>query len=420
MIVKDDVLTSLSLSIARALTIDGKFEHKLSDTNRHKQTNRHILFLKTLLSYRAFTKNTLARLTNSNSIMYSNITHRINQTSSPSYDIHPSNTNNRKIINTNRSNRTLKETFKKTQLRCSATTTTATTINNNNIIIILEIPKTILVSHDEDDNNSNTKKKEIENSEIIRNKLVKLANEIPELTWTANQVIEELGKDISRVFVCCSRRSSTYSFDDDDDDEEEEDETIQEKEEVEEFVGFLVCWVVGKEETQILELAVRPDMRRKGIACKLIERAMEIDSEETYLEVSERNANAIRLYEKYGFKVANGATARKNYYKDGSSALLMSAKKPYLFQSQSETSAETKEEIVTTRELVRRLAGLSEELAKIPAPLDPNDRSDVDGQSRYIRTKDPVREVPFERNRRGENDFSYRRSNRRKSLLDDD
>ncbi|CAL6297478.1 unnamed protein product [Bathycoccus prasinos] len=243
---------------------------------------------------------------------------------------------------------------------------------------------------------------------FIEKALVECAANVPEITWSNEQIKEELGRDISRVFIAVEV-----------DDENGHDNVD------EECSGFSS---VGSSpgETQILELAVRSDQRRRGIARRLLDAAVNAAPEnELHLEVSERNGAAIALYKRYGFVSSSPEAVRKNYYKDGSGAILMfmnSSSSSSGGDSDSSSDAQkngNEEEVVSTRELVRRLAGLPEELAKVPAPLDPNDRSDVDGDSstRYLKTQAPIREVPFERNRDG-NDFSYRRSNRRNSLLD--
>jgi len=253
---------------------------------------------------------------------------------------------------------------------------------------------------------------------FVENALLECAENVPEITWSHEQIREELGRDISRVFIA-------VEDDDDDDDDEEVKKQLATESNDKKVLGFIVCWLVAGE-TQILELVVRSDQRRRGIARQLLDAAVNAGpGNELHLEVSERNGAAIALYEKYGFVYPSPKVVRKNYYKDGSGAVLMSmnsSSKTSDSDSDSSSDAQengNEEQVMSTRELVRRLAGLPEELAKVPAPLDPNDRSDVDGDSstRYLKTQVPIREVPFERNRGG-NDFSYRRSKRRNSLLD--
>ena len=255
---------------------------------------------------------------------------------------------------------------------------------------------------------------------LVEKALLECAENVPEITWSHEQIREELGRDISRVFIAVEDDD-----DDDDDDDEEVKKQLATENEDKKVLGFIVCWLVAGE-TQILELVVRSDQRRRGIARQLLDAAVNAGpGNELHLEVSERNGAAIALYEKYGFVYPSPKVVRKNYYKDGSGAVLMSmnsSSKTSDSDSDSSSDAQengNEEQVMSTRELVRRLAGLPEELAKVPAPLDPNDRSDVDGDTstRYLKTQAPIREVPFERNRGG-NDFSYRRSKRRNSLLD--
>lgn len=78
--------------------------------------------------------------------------------------------------------------------------------------------------------------------------------------------------------------------------------------------GFLVAHkLVG--EAEILNLAVRPDARRRGIGNALIDAAMEwsreLGTEKIFLEVRASNANAIRFYERRGFVIAG---RRPRYY----------------------------------------------------------------------------------------------------------
>lgn len=95
--------------------------------------------------------------------------------------------------------------------------------------------------------------------------------------------------------------------------------------EADEISGFIV--LLQRKNTsglRIYSLAVSPNFRGKNYGQALLERAMQtaIDHGKTflYLEVSEHNQSAIRLYQKCGFQIIGD---RKAYYKDGSAALLM-------------------------------------------------------------------------------------------------
>ena len=88
------------------------------------------------------------------------------------------------------------------------------------------------------------------------------------------------------------------------------------------IIGFLAFEQV-LDEGSIVEVAVHPDCRRKGIARSLITTAIQsaegLDS--VFLEVRESNTPAIRLYESLGFERIG---VRKGYYqKPKEDAVLM-------------------------------------------------------------------------------------------------
>jgi len=70
-------------------------------------------------------------------------------------------------------------------------------------------------------------------------------------------------------------------------------------------VGFLVARRVAND-LEILNLAVRPDARRRGIGHALIQFAFEwgkqFDAKSTFLEVRASNRTALRFYERHGFE----------------------------------------------------------------------------------------------------------------------
>lgn len=82
-----------------------------------------------------------------------------------------------------------------------------------------------------------------------------------------------------------------------------------------------VCGYVGSQtvldETDMMNIAVRPDCRRQGIAAALIEelvsRLKEQGSHILRLEVRESNTPAIALYDSLGFTQLG---IRKNYYRN--------------------------------------------------------------------------------------------------------
>ena len=92
----------------------------------------------------------------------------------------------------------------------------------------------------------------------------------------------------------------------------------------EKFAGYIGGRTVAGE-TEIFNVAVSPEFRRKGIAKALIEKFIEtVRKKETqviFLEVRASNLPAIALYEKNGFVFCG---LRKNYYTNPTeNALLM-------------------------------------------------------------------------------------------------
>ena len=86
--------------------------------------------------------------------------------------------------------------------------------------------------------------------------------------------------------------------------------------------GFVV-WRVTCDEAEIISIGVAPEMRRNGIAeTMIILMEQELKKQNVvnvFLEVSEVNYSAIKLYEKCGFKPAG---KRPKYY-DGVDAIIM-------------------------------------------------------------------------------------------------
>jgi ribosomal-protein-alanine N-acetyltransferase len=79
-------------------------------------------------------------------------------------------------------------------------------------------------------------------------------------------------------------------------------------------VGYIVFWIV-EDEMHILNLAVAPSCRRKGIARELvtaaINRAGRKGAQRAFLEVRASNAAAQKLYSSLGF---TGTSIRRDYY----------------------------------------------------------------------------------------------------------
>ena len=90
------------------------------------------------------------------------------------------------------------------------------------------------------------------------------------------------------------------------------------------LVGYAGMWVFAGE-AHIMNLAVEPALRRRGIGeallLALLERAVGMKADFAYLECRPSNHSAIALYEKLGFRRYG---SRPNYYADtGEDALLM-------------------------------------------------------------------------------------------------
>ena len=89
------------------------------------------------------------------------------------------------------------------------------------------------------------------------------------------------------------------------------------------LAGYIVYWAVA-DEMHILNLAVHPDERRKGIGRTLVLEAMKRARDRglihSFLEVRSGNEPAIALYETFQFKKVG---ERKSYYKDGEDAIIM-------------------------------------------------------------------------------------------------
>lgn len=180
--------------------------------------------------------------------------------------------------------------------------------------------------------------------------------------WSAKQVTEEVTKGNTLVAV-----QSYVSVD------EKEKPSSQ-------VVGFVVAWVVGDVEVQILEVATHEDHRRKGVAMTLIQSFLDRNpSCDAFLECRVSNDAALNLYvEKFGFKKTN---TRKDYYKNPiEDAVLLTRTPP----------------AVSARELTRLLAGLSPEDARKPAPKTPEEEQ----RGTTMHAQDyPRRRPAFTRNR---------------------
>ena len=84
-----------------------------------------------------------------------------------------------------------------------------------------------------------------------------------------------------------------------------------EDEEEEKVLGYIGIEKI-KGETHIINMAIHPHYRRKGVGKKLIEAILN-DSDVFFLEVRVSNTPALRLYEGFGFK---NVGTRQKYYQD--------------------------------------------------------------------------------------------------------
>ena len=88
----------------------------------------------------------------------------------------------------------------------------------------------------------------------------------------------------------------------------------------EKIVGFVIFDIIY-EKCEIIDIYVKEEYRKKGIAMSLInEIEKDYAVENITLEVREDNIPAIKLYEKLGFKKVS---IRKNYYKDINGILML-------------------------------------------------------------------------------------------------
>ncbi len=91
------------------------------------------------------------------------------------------------------------------------------------------------------------------------------------------------------------------------------------------IIGYIIFWILI-DELHILNLAVHPSYRRRGIARRLLHEAMHRarvrGCHTAWLEVRPSNLAARRLYESCGFRLL---MTRKRYYDDtGEDALVLS------------------------------------------------------------------------------------------------
>jgi len=82
-------------------------------------------------------------------------------------------------------------------------------------------------------------------------------------------------------------------------------------EDANQVVGFLVWRAVAADEAEILNLAVVPEFRRRGLARGLLEGALRTLKGDFFLEVRASNQAALDFYKSLGFQEVR---QRKGYY----------------------------------------------------------------------------------------------------------
>jgi len=78
-----------------------------------------------------------------------------------------------------------------------------------------------------------------------------------------------------------------------------------------ELAGFLIFRKTAVTEFEVLNLAVQPSRRRRGVARRIMQFMLERHRGEVFLEVRESNQTARKFYESIGFQEIG---RRKDYY----------------------------------------------------------------------------------------------------------
>lgn len=117
--------------------------------------------------------------------------------------------------------------------------------------------------------------------------------ELAEDSWSLSQFTESLNKENYVTYLAY------------------DDETL---------LGFLIAMRLA-DSINLLLIATNSSYKRIGIASKLIDLLIKNHSDlDIWLEVKETNTPALNLYNKLGFKQIH---SRKNYYKDGTAAIIL-------------------------------------------------------------------------------------------------
>jgi len=78
-------------------------------------------------------------------------------------------------------------------------------------------------------------------------------------------------------------------------------------------IGFLLARETAQGEREILNLAVDPSQRRRGVARALLKAELTQEKSQWFLEVRASNKCALELYQNAGFRVIG---RRESYYSD--------------------------------------------------------------------------------------------------------
>lgn len=84
--------------------------------------------------------------------------------------------------------------------------------------------------------------------------------------------------------------------------------------------GFCAWRQTAPDEAELLNLAVEPALRRKGVAQALLAELARVAAGDIFLEVAEPNAGAIELYRRLGWE---GIGVRAGYYGRGEVAAVV-------------------------------------------------------------------------------------------------
>lgn len=126
--------------------------------------------------------------------------------------------------------------------------------------------------------------------------VMSLAEELKLAQWSYNNYSEEASRNDSRQLLIYNEQNQ--------------------------LVGFLIarCYEFG--EAEILNIGVRPDFQKQGIASDLLDKFLSECNKTVWLEVRESNSKAIAFYTHHGFEIRG--LRRNYYYEPTENAVLMS------------------------------------------------------------------------------------------------